>query len=94
VEKLLWCSNSPDLNAIKPAWSWLKRRTTRKGAPKNRAEALKVWQEAWRDLLQLQIQAWIERILFHIQEIIKLDGGNKYKEGRRDRSVEASALLR
>ncbi|KAI1678360.1 Tc1 [Pyrenophora tritici-repentis] len=42
VEKLIWCGNSPNLNAIEQAWPWLKRRTTKKGAPKNRAEATKV----------------------------------------------------
>jgi transposase len=39
VERLSWCGNSPDLNAIEPAWPWLKRRTTKKGAPKNKSEA-------------------------------------------------------
>ena len=82
VEKLFWCGNSPDLNAIEPAWSWLKRRTTKKGAPKNRGEATKAWQQAWSDLPQSQIQAWIERIPIHVQKIIELDGGNEYKEGR------------
>ena len=31
---------------------------------------------------QERIQAWIERIPFHIQEIIKCEGDNLYKEGR------------
>ena len=86
VEQLIWCSNSPDLNAIEPAWAWLKKRTTSKGAPKNRAEGAKAWLHWWQELPQHQIQAWIERIPFHIEEIIRLDGGNEYKEGRRDRS--------
>ncbi|KAL6157488.1 hypothetical protein ACJBU6_05039 [Exserohilum turcicum] len=87
VEQLPWLGNSPDLNAIKAAWPWLKRKTTRRGAPKSRAEGTKVWQQYWDELPQHQIQAWIERIPFHIQEIIKLEGGNEYKEGRRDRST-------
>lgn len=83
VERLLWCGNSPDLNAIEPCWFWMKRHTTRKGAPKSRAEAMKVWQACWRDdVTQEQIQAWIERIPVHIQKIIDLEGGNEYKEGR------------
>ncbi|KAI1512890.1 Tc1 [Pyrenophora tritici-repentis] len=94
VEKLLWCGNSPDLNAIEAAWPWLKRRTTRKGALKNRAEGTKAWLEAWDELPQHQIQAWIERIQFHVKEIIRLEGGNEYKEGRRDRTVQASVVLR
>lgn len=46
VERLSWCGNSPDLNAIEPAWPWLKRRTTKKGAPKNRSEANQAWEQA------------------------------------------------
>jgi hypothetical protein len=41
VKRLLWCSNSPDINVIKPSWPWLKRVTTKKGAPKSRKEAEK-----------------------------------------------------
>ncbi|RFU30387.1 hypothetical protein B7463_g5944, partial [Scytalidium lignicola] len=67
---------------IKPCWFWMKRRTTAKGASKSRAEAVKAWEKCWKDLSQSQIQAWIERIPFHIQEIIRIEGGNDYKEGR------------
>jgi hypothetical protein len=28
------------------------------------------------------IQAWIERIVAHVKEVIRLEGGNKYQEGR------------
>jgi hypothetical protein len=31
---------------------------------------------------QEKIQEWIERIVVHIQEVIRLEGGNEYKEGR------------
>jgi len=63
----------------------MKRRTTKKGAPKNRKDAVLAWKRAWNDLEQTQIQAWIERIMVHIQQIIQLEGGNEYKEGRRTR---------
>ena len=33
-------------------------------------------------MLQERIQRWIERIVEHIQEVILLDGGNEYSEGR------------
>ena len=82
VQRLLWCPNSPDLNAIEPAWPWMKRKTTRKGAPKNRQEAIRAWKQAWGELPQEDIQKWIERIPRHIQKIIELDGGNEYREGR------------
>jgi hypothetical protein len=44
----------------------------------------KAWIQTWSDLLQSQIQAWIERIPYHIQEIIRCKGGNEYKEGRKE----------
>jgi hypothetical protein len=82
VARLLWPGNSPDLNAIEPCWYWMKRETTKKGAPKNRAEAIRAWTKCWQDLPQEKIRAWIERIMRHIQEVIKLEGGNEYREGR------------
>jgi hypothetical protein len=33
-------------------------------------------------LTQERIQAWIERIIVHVKEVIRLEGGNEYKEGR------------
>jgi hypothetical protein len=82
VSRLLWPGNSPDLNAIEPAWPWMKRYTTKKGAPKSRAEAIKAWGEAWYTLPQERIQRWIERLPRHIEEIIRLEGDIEYKEGR------------
>ena len=41
----------------------------------------KAWYQAWEDLPQEQIQQWIAAIPFHIKEIIRLEGGNEYKEG-------------
>lgn len=82
VQRLLWCGNSPDLNAIEPAWPWMKRFTTKKGAPKSRSEAIAKWQNAWKELPQERIQRWIERLPRHIEEVIRLEGGNEYQEGR------------
>lgn len=33
VERLDWCSNTPDLNAIEPCGPYLKRKISRKGTP-------------------------------------------------------------
>jgi transposase len=88
VAQLLWCGNSPDLNAIEPCWFWMKRFTTKKGAPKSRAQAIRAWEQCWDELPQEKIQAWIERIPIHIKQIIDLDGGNEYKEGRNVRRTD------
>ncbi|EOA85997.1 uncharacterized protein SETTUDRAFT_112450, partial [Exserohilum turcica Et28A] len=87
VERLLWPGNSPDCNCIEPCWFYMKRETTKKGAPQSRTEATRIWLNCWRDLPQAKIQAWIERILIHIPKIIELQGGNEYIEGRDRRCV-------
>ncbi|OJZ80204.1 hypothetical protein ASPFODRAFT_148152, partial [Aspergillus luchuensis CBS 106.47] len=83
IQKFLdWPGNSPDLNAIECAWPWMKRRTTSRGAPRDKKTAEEAWIKAWNELPQEKIQHWIERLMRHIQEIIRLEGGNEYKEGR------------
>lgn len=84
IERLLWPGNSPDLNMIEPAWPWLKRQTTKTGAPKVRHEMVAAWRRSWRELAQDRIQKWIERIPRHIERVIELEGGNCYREGRMD----------
>ena len=85
ILRLIWCGNSPDLNMIEPCWIWMKRETTKKGAPRTRKEAEKAWTKCWEDLSQARIQAWIERMPRHIEEVIRLRGGNEYREGREGR---------
>ena len=41
----------------------------------------RAWYKAWNDIPQEQIQQWISAIPYHIQEVIRLEGGNEYKEG-------------
>jgi transposase len=86
IAQLLWPGNSPDLNMIEPAWPHLKRVTTKKGPPTTRAEAERVWRQAWKELEQWRIQQWIERIPRHIEEIIKCQGDNTYREGKCDKA--------
>ena len=84
VRRLLWPGNSPDLNMIEPCWMFMKRETTKKGAPKSRAEAIRAWERCWKEnVTQERIQAWIERIMEHIQQVIRCEGGNEYQEGRK-----------
>lgn len=46
IQSLLWPRNSPEMNGIEPCWPWMKRYTTKDGAPKTRAEAVKAWHQA------------------------------------------------
>jgi hypothetical protein len=82
IQRLLHPPNSPDLNAIEKAWPWLKRTTTARGATTDPKEMERRWLKGWNDIPQAQIQVWIEGIMHNIQEVIRLEGGNKYKEGR------------
>lgn len=77
VQRLLWPPNSPDLNAIEPPWMHIKKQTTRGGAVSSQKKLKKDWIECWDTLEQVKIQAWIERILIHIQDVIRLEGGNE-----------------
>jgi hypothetical protein len=67
---------------IEPAWLYLKRVITKRGTPKNQAEAEIAWKNAWVELEQWRIQAWIKRIPRHIKEIIRFKGGNGYQESK------------
>jgi hypothetical protein len=83
---MLWPPNSPNLNAIKPPWFWMKRETTKNGAATSVKQMKEDWLECWDYMSQLRIQRWIERIPIHIQKIIELEGGNEYQEGRGGRN--------
>jgi len=80
--KLIWPSNSPDLNTIEKLWFWMKRQTTKHGAATSEKQLRKDWLACWESIPQKKIQEWIEAIPIHIQKIIELDGGNEYREGR------------
>jgi hypothetical protein len=60
---------------------WIKRDTTKKGPLILRKIAEQVWTRSWKNIPQARIQRWIKRIPYYIQEIIRLGGGNDYKEG-------------
>ena len=44
-------------------------------------------------MLQEKIQAWIERIIIYIQDVIRLESRNKYKEGRLKGKGRESILI-
>ena len=59
----------------------MKLKTTKKGASTSRKELEKKWLDYWGKLEQERIRRWVERIPVHIEEILRLDGGNEYMEG-------------
>ena len=61
----------------------MKKETTKRGAFTSEKAMRKAWEKCWDEMPQEKIQAWIERIPIHIEEIIRLKGGNEYQEGRK-----------
>ena len=41
----------------------------------------------WQKLSQQRIQAWIKRLMRYIQEVIRLNEGNEYREGKDDGEI-------
>jgi hypothetical protein len=80
--KLLWPENLPDLNAIKKAWFWMKKKITKRGPISDRKKLRVRWEKCWEDLPQSKIQEWITAISDYVKKIIRLERGNEYKEGR------------
>jgi hypothetical protein len=60
----------------------MKRQTTKHSAITSWAQLKEAWIKCWKEMPQEKIQAWIEKIVIHIQEIIRLEGGNEYQECR------------
>ena len=82
ISQLMWPGNLPNLNAIEPAWPYLKQMTTRYGPPTSFAKASSRWLTVWESLEQSQIRARMEQLARYIEEIIQREGGNGYQEGR------------
>jgi transposase len=88
VRKLLWPGNSPDLNMIEPCWWWLKRRTVLHRDYDKKPELRRIWLQQWQELDQKRIQRWVKRIIRHIREVIRLEGGNGYREGGEETELD------
>jgi hypothetical protein len=61
----------------------MKRNTTNKGSITSNKKLKEAWIKCWLDMLQTKIQAWIERIMIHIQDIIRLEGVTALVKGGR-----------
>ena len=59
----------------------MKRETIKKDIIISKGQLKKEWIKCWESLPQEKIQAWIERILVHIQEIIEWEGDNCIEKG-------------
>jgi len=80
-EKLEWPPNSPDLNAIEPPWMRIKEGWRKKTVPSTRIGLEREWRARWRSYPLEKLQRFVERIQGNLQWVIRLAGGNEYKEG-------------
>ena len=87
VRRLVWCGNSPDLNAIEPLWPRMKRDTTRKGPPQSRADGIRKWNKCWEEVPQEVLQGLVDWIREHMKRVIEYEGGNEYEEGLKMRET-------
>jgi len=79
IKKLLWPSNSPDINASEHAWSYMRRHITRDyPTSTTKEQCAQQWRDEWEKLPQEQIDAWIDRIPDVIRQIIAQKGGNNF----------------
>ena len=81
IEVLNWPPNSPDLSAIEPPWFIIKVDTSRHGPVTSDAVLRVLWHRHWKEFPQARLQRFVRRIPGHIQWVLKLFGGNEYKEG-------------
>ena len=91
VPRLPWPGNSPDLNAIEPAWGYLKQTSADRGPEKIRAALERRWRGEWQALSQSFLQRLVQRIPEHISKIIAAEGGNNYHEGKEGDAAKADA---
>ncbi len=48
---------------------------------RSRPELEKYWKNAWKEFPQEKLQRYVERLRGNLQWVIRLSGGNEYKEG-------------
>lgn len=58
----------------------------------SQAQLTEAWIKCWQDIPQERIKKWIERIIEHVKEVIRLEGGNEYREGRRKGQAKLRVL--
>lgn len=76
-----WPANSPDLNAIEPPWARIKQSFRSRKIPKSRVHLEKDWSKQWREYPMEKLQRFVERLEGNVKWVIRLAGGNDYKEG-------------
>jgi hypothetical protein len=70
--KPLWPCNSPDLNAIKPCWIWMKKQTTKHGVASRVAQMKKDWIKCWKSSLNGRFKSGLREFLSIFKELLSV----------------------
>jgi len=93
VTLMFWPPNSPDLSAIEPPWRHLKFKQGAKGPIWSRKKLITIWKQGWQDIPSKLLQRFVERIQGNIEWVIRLKGGNEYKEGTKPPALTQAERL-
>ena len=79
LKHVLWPIDSPDLNAIEHAWSYIRRAISkRRPFPRKSAESEAAWAEEWAQMPQKVVNAWIEAVPKRVAQVIEHRGRNDF----------------
>jgi hypothetical protein len=78
--------NLPDISTIEPCWAWMKKHINPAARPVIRRQGK--WNRGrLGQISHRRLQHWIKHLIYHIQIVIELEGGNEYKERCEDRDT-------
>lgn len=86
VEQIEWCNDSLDLDMIEPRWPFLEAKGLKLSGLGDQESATTSLREELGCSWAGAHLPLIKRLARHLQKVIELDGGNKYREGVEERA--------
>lgn len=74
VQLLPWPGNSPDLNPVEHAWSFVSRKLSNRPPPKTQAEYWQQVEREWHSIPLKTIRKWIASLPRRVQAVIDSAG--------------------
>ena len=76
MKKLVWPTNSLDLNPIENLWKIIKDLLHHYNMPKNKQELIELIQQIWNEISLEQLKRLISTMLNRMQAMISANGGS------------------